>query len=164
MTDRSTSAAEASSSTVFEGWNTPKPYNYDCPDHIWRRMPLCFQNDFISNSKFFIHSPGVNGIKWMPNMGADLEDFEKWRRHTPDRELTDFTVDDDDLMSFLGWNTPKPDDYDCPEHIWRRMPLSFQKKFIERSKHGGLDTKWMPNSGLDVKDFREWRRHNGPRS
>lgn len=60
----------------YDGWTTPKPLTYKCPDNIWRRMPLCLQQTQIRISEAV---PG-HEIRWCPGMGADLEDFEAWRR------------------------------------------------------------------------------------
>lgn len=64
----------------YAGWNTPKPDSYECPERIWRRMPLHLQKMFIGNPEWL-------RMRWLPQMGADLEDFEEMRTNTPENTL-----------------------------------------------------------------------------
>lgn len=66
------------------------------------------------------------------------------------------------LTWYRSWNTPKPDYYECSEHIWRRMPLDFQQVFL--GYKGGFKTQWQGNAGSDIEDFinyRDWlKKHD----
>lgn len=65
------------------------------------------------------------------------------------------------LTWYRGWNSPKPDTYQCPEHIWRRMTLSDQHRFM--SYTDGFLLQWHEDAGWDTADFdryREWLKKN----
>lgn len=56
------------------------------------------------------------------------------------------------LTWYRGWNSPKPDFYECPEAIWRRMPLSLQHNFINYVNQGD-PLEWLTNNGWDLADI-----------
>lgn len=64
---------------------------------------------------------------------------------------------------YCGWITPKPSNYDCPMEMWRRMPLTLQRGYIEHCDHlmdfdGGVI--WNDGDGSSLEAFERMRQRN----